>query len=126
MIRVACAIIYRDNAVLVTQRGPAMKHPGKWEFPGGKIEPGESDEASVIRELKEELAIDFMITGKLKEYEFDYGNFKIELVPFTGKIISGTITLSEHMNYAWLLPEQLLSLDWLPADIAIVQEVIKL
>ena len=125
MIRVTCAIIFHENKVLVTQRGPDMKQPFKWEFPGGKIEDGEMAEACMLRELKEELHISATLTGKLKECFFDYGDFQITLIPFTAEFKSGIVTLTEHMNFAWLSPDELKSLDWAPADVEVVGELLK-
>src|SRR5688572_946629 len=103
-----------------------MKMPYLWEFPGGKIEDGESDEACIVRELKEELQISVKITGKLKECVYDYGDEVITLVPFLATLTSDSITLSEHMNYAWLSYFELKTLDWTPADIEVVNEVLNL
>lgn len=124
MIRVTCAIIFHENKILVTQRGPGMKQPFKWEFPGGKIEDGETDEACILRELKEELNISATLTGKLKDCFYDYGDFQITLIPFTAEFKSGKLTLSEHMNFAWLSPDELTSLDWAPADVEVVGELL--
>ncbi len=125
MIRVTCAIIFHENKILVTQRGSGMKQPFKWEFPGGKIEDGEMAETCILRELKEELHISVTLTGKLKECLFDYGDFQITLIPFTADFKSGTLTLTEHMNFAWLSPDELTSLDWAPADVQVVGELLK-
>jgi 8-oxo-dGTP diphosphatase len=121
MIRVACAIIFYNEKILVTQRGPAMKQPCKWEFPGGKVEVGETDEACILRELLEELHISVVLSGKLRECFYDYGDFQIVLVPFTANFNSGAITLTEHMNYAWLSPDELKKLDWAPADVEVME-----
>ena len=125
-MRVACAVISAGDKILVTQRGPKMSLPFMWEFPGGKIEDGESDEACIIRELKEELHITVRITGRLKECTYDYGNISITLVPFLALLMSDSITLSEHMNYVWLSHFELKTLDWAPADIEVVEEVLSL
>lgn len=125
MIAVACAILFHENKILVTQRSPGMHQPFKWEFPGGKIEAGETGEACIIRELYEELHITVNVAGKLKDFSHDYGSFQIVLIPFIVFYKSGTITLTEHMNYKWLSPFELEVLDWAPADIALMKEVIK-
>ena len=125
MLRVTCAIVLHENKILVTQRGPAMMQPGKWEFPGGKIENGESEEECILRELQEELNISVDLFAKLKDCSYDYGDFQITLVPFLANYESGTLTLAEHMNYEWLSPDELKTLDWAPADVEVVEEVLK-
>ena len=125
MLRVTCAIIFHENKILVTQRGPAMMQPGKWEFPGGKIESGETEEDCMLRELQEELSISVELIGRLKDCIHDYGDFQITLIPFLANYESGTLTLAEHMNYLWLTPDQLNTLDWAPADVEVVEEVLK-
>ena len=125
-MRVACAVITAGDKILVTQRGPTMKLPFMWEFPGGKIEAGESDEACIIRELKEELNVSVQITGKLKEFIYENGSESITLVPFLALLTSDSITLAEHMNYAWLSHFELKTLDWAPADIKVMEEVMSM
>jgi 8-oxo-dGTP diphosphatase len=125
MIRVTCAVVFHENKILVTQRGPGMKQPFKWEFPGGKMEPGESEENCILRELEEELQISVTLTGRLKACTHNYGDFQILLIPFTAVYDSGNITLFEHMNFAWLSPDELPKLDWAPADVEVMEAVLE-
>jgi 8-oxo-dGTP diphosphatase len=126
MIDVTCAIILLDNKILVTQRSEKMKLPLKWEFPGGKIENNESAVECIIREIKEEINIEIAITRKMSSSVFDYGNFKINLIPFVANYISGEIILAEHKDYKWLDKSELLNLNWAEADMPIVNELLKL
>ena len=125
MIQVTCAVIFDNDKILVTQRGVKQHQPFLWEFPGGKIESGETAESCILRELFEELGIHVRLKGKLKKCNYDYGSFQVTLIPFIAEIVSGTITLHEHMNFSWMKPGELKSLDWTPADIAIVNQVME-
>ncbi|GEC79394.1 (deoxy)nucleoside triphosphate pyrophosphohydrolase [Flavobacterium aquatile] len=126
MINVTCAIIVIDSKILVTQRSAKMKLPLKWEFPGGKLEVDESEVDCVMREVKEELNIEIEVLNKLSNSIFDYGAFKINLIPFIANYISGEILLSEHKDYKLLDKIELLNLDWAEADLPIVEEFLKL
>ncbi len=124
MIRVACAVIFDKEKILVTQRGAKQQQPFLWEFPGGKIEAGESADACIVRELHEELGIQIRLKGTFNECSYDYGNFQVMLIPFIAEITSGSITLTEHMNFCWKKPGELMLLDWAPADIEVVSQVL--
>jgi 8-oxo-dGTP diphosphatase len=125
MILVTCAIIEKAGLVLVTQRSEKMALALKWEFPGGKLEDGESHEACLLREIMEELNIQIKIVEPLKPNTHHYPNGKeIQLVPFICEYMSGDLQLAEHADYKWLKKEALLGLDWAEADIPIVQEYI--
>jgi 8-oxo-dGTP diphosphatase len=124
MINVTCAIIINDGKFLVTQRSATMKLPLKWEFPGGKLEEGESEVDCIKREIKEELNIEIDVIQKMKNSIHDYGTFKINLIPFIANYISGAIILSEHANYMLLQKSELLNLDWAEADLPILNELI--
>ncbi len=126
IINVTCAIIMIDNEILVTQRSEKMKLPLKWEFPGGKLEENETEIDCIKREIKEEINIDIEVVKKLSSSVFDYGNFKINLIPFIAKHILGEIKLTEHSDYKLLEKVELLSLDWAEADLPIVEEFLKL
>ena len=126
MINVTCAIIYLNNKILVTQRSEMMKLPLKWEFPGGKLEDGESEIDCIKREIKEEINIDIEVLEKLSNSIFDYGDFKINLIPFISTYVTGEIILSEHKDYKLLDKTELLNLDWAEADLPIVKEFLKL
>ncbi len=125
MIKVACAIILHQNKILVTQRGPLMKMPFKWEFPGGKVEAEEDPHNCILREIQEELNLQIEIIGSLKSVFHHYPDFTIQLIPFKATIKKGTITLREHMKFVWLSPDELITLDWAAADIPIVRELLK-
>ena len=123
MIEVTCAIIEHNSKVLVTQRGEKMVLPLKWEFPGGKIEKGETDESCLIREILEELNINIKITKPLASNTHQYSDMKIvKLIPFICEWTGGEIKLTEHANFIWLSKNQLANLDWAEADIPILNE----
>jgi 8-oxo-dGTP diphosphatase len=119
-LQVACAIIEHDGLVLAAQRSVAMSLPLKWEFPGGKIKGGESPEACLHRELKEELGVAVSVHEALSPATHSYPTFTVTLHPFRCTIESGTITLHEHAAVRWLPPGGLLSLDWAEADLPII------
>lgn len=125
MINVTCAIIYFNNKILVTQRSEKMKLPLKWEFPGGKIEDDESEIDCIKREIREEINIEIKVLEKLSNSIYDYGNFKINLIPFISTYVSGEIILSEHKDYKIIDKSELLGLDWAEADLPIVEELLK-
>jgi len=121
-IGVACAIVVDlDHSILVTQRSQSMSLPLKWEFPGGKIEPNETVEECLIREIKEELRIDIEILKRLEPNSHTYPTLTINLIPFICKVIGGKINLAEHAAYKWVDANELLILDWADADVPIVK-----
>ncbi|WP_243699504.1 (deoxy)nucleoside triphosphate pyrophosphohydrolase [Flavobacterium caseinilyticum] len=126
IVNVTCAIILIENKILVAQRSDKMKLPLKWEFPGGKLEENETEIDCVKREIKEEINIDIEVIKKLSSSIYDYGVFKINLIPFIAKYIHGEIRLAEHKDYKLLEKVELLSLDWAEADLPIVEEFLKL
>jgi len=120
-IRVTCAIIERDGLVLAAQRGASMRMPLKWEFPGGKIEPGEGAEACLHRELREEMGLSVVVKRALPPSTHRYPAFTVNLYPFVCAIRSGEMTLNEHHAVVWLKPDDLPTRDWLEADVAVVE-----
>ncbi len=126
MINVTCAIITVDEKILVTQRSEKMELPLKWEFPGGKLESNENEIDCIKREIREELNIEIEVLKTLSNSIYDYGVFKINLIPFVSNYVSGEIILSEHKDYKLLDKSELLNLDWAEADIPIVEEFLKL
>lgn len=122
MIRVTCAIIRNeDDEILVVQRGRDTDHPLKWEFPGGKINSGETDEECIIREIKEELAMDIVICNRMKETEFDYGQKQVCLIPFICDTLDELPFLTEHVAYKWIDPGELRKTDFAGADILVAE-----
>jgi 8-oxo-dGTP diphosphatase len=126
LINVTCAIIIKENKILVAQRSEKMILPLKWEFPGGKLEKDEDEASCVKREVREEINIEIEIIKKLSNTIHDYGNFKIKLIPFLANYISGEIILLEHSNYKFVSKNELYQLDWAEADIPIVEELLKM
>lgn len=119
-IRVAAAIIQRPGEILAAQRGYGEFKDG-WEFPGGKLEPGESGADACIREIQEELGVTIDNLDFLCTVEHDYETFHLSMDCFTCSITSGTISDTEHENLRWLGLDNLWSVDWLPADIKVVK-----
>jgi 8-oxo-dGTP diphosphatase len=126
ILKVTCAIIEKEDIVLVVQRSSTMSLPLKWEFPGGKIEIGETEDECIIREVKEELNLEIEVSKRLCHSIFHYPSISIELIPFLAKQIGGQIILKEHSDYKYLNKNELFSLDWAEADIPIVKEYLSL
>jgi 8-oxo-dGTP diphosphatase len=126
MIEVTCALIIDDqNRLLAVQRSNNMSLPLKWELPGGKIEPGETLEECIIREIDEELNIEIKIIEQIKFNIHSYPSITIKLIPFICKYFGGQVTLKEHANFKWLNKNELLDLDWAEADIPIINTYFK-
>ena len=124
-INVAAAIIHRGNReFLCTQRGYG-EYEGWWEFPGGKIEPGESPEAALRREIMEELGVEIAVGELLCTVEYDYPAFHLRMHCFMCRIAGGEIDLREHKSARWLTAETLDSVEWLPADVEVVDKLLK-
>ena len=111
MLKVTCAIIIQQNKILVTQRNASSDHPLKWEFPGGKLQPGETEEECIAREINEELEIDIEIRKPMISLVHDDGCRQIELIPFLCVIKSGTIKLQEHHDLNWVTLNELEKID---------------
>jgi len=125
MIKVSCAIIVKSGRVLCVQRSLKMSHPLKWEFPGGKIEEGESAQESLKREIFEELNIEIEILESLSQIDYSYGKaLNVRLFPFICKIKRGDFKISEHKDFIWIEPEEMKKIDFLEADKSIIEEVI--
>ncbi len=126
MIDVCCAIIRNDEyEVLVVQRGPGTDHPLQWEFPGGKIEDGETVADSIIREIDEELAMDVIIIDEMPAVEYDYGFKKVRLFPLVCDTLSDEPQLSEHTAFRWLGSQELRDADLCGADIIIAEQYLR-
>jgi 8-oxo-dGTP diphosphatase len=120
-LHVTCAIIERDGLVLAAQRSAAMSLPLKWEFPGGKIHQGESQDECLRRELVEELGIQAAVGKCLPASTYHYPTFTVTLYPYLCTIAAGEPVIHEHAAIAWLPPEQLSTLDWAEADWPVIQ-----
>ena len=124
-VKVVAAIIRDGNRILATQRGYGEQKDG-WEFPGGKVESNETPEAAIVREIREELNADIEVTGFLTTVEHDYPTFHLSMDCFWARLAEGTeMTLLEHEAAKWLSIEELNSVDWLPADIKVVEAIIR-
>lgn len=121
-IEVVAAIITKGNRIFATQRGYG-EFKGGWEFPGGKVEKGESFEAALIREIKEELDADIKIDEFYTTVEYDYPTFHLTMHCYLCNLISEEITLLEHEDSKWLTKEELDSLNWLPADEGLIENL---
>ena len=120
MINVTCALIRNEeNEVLVVQRGEKSDHPFKWEFPGGKIVEGESQEECIVREIYEELGIDIVICRKMEEVDYDYGHKKIRLIPFICDTLEEMPILTEHIAFRWVGKPDLENMDLCEADMIV-------
>lgn len=122
-IKVVAAIITKDNKIFATQRGYGDFKDG-WEFPGGKVEPGEKPEDAIVREIKEELGADIKVTGFLTTVEHDYPQFHLSMDCYWAELKEGTkMELKEHEAAKWLAKDELNSVAWLPADVKVVERI---
>lgn len=121
-IPVSCAIILRDLHILAVKRSESMPLAGFWEFPGGKVEKGESPSESLVREIQEELQVTIQIKKELPHSKHTYTEGKlIQLIPFLAEISAGEVHLVEHEEVRWLGAKELFKLNWAAADVPIVQ-----
>jgi 8-oxo-dGTP diphosphatase len=119
-VNVVGAVILRDGEVLCAQRGPASSLAGKWEFPGGKIEPGETPREALEREILEELRCTVRVGEEVITTTHEYDFAIVKLTTFYCELVEGSPQLTEHAAVAWFLPDHLESLDWAPADVPAV------
>lgn len=119
-IEVVAAIMIHNAQIFATQRGYG-EFKGGWEFPGGKMEPGETPQQALVREIKEELDTEIEVGDLLETIEYDYPKFHLTMHCFLCTIRSGDLVLKEHEAAKWLTKEELDSVDWLPADIKVVK-----
>ncbi|HJD00984.1 MAG TPA: 8-oxo-dGTP diphosphatase MutT [Candidatus Mediterraneibacter excrementavium] len=122
IVKVVAAIIIHENKIFATQRGYGEFKDG-WEFPGGKIEPGETPQEALVREIKEELDIEIEVKDFLETVEYDYPEFHLSMDCFFCSIRSGELVLKEHEAAKWLTVETLDSVDWLPADKGLIEGI---
>ena len=125
-IRVVAAVIQRQNngkdEIFATQRGYG-EFEGGWEFLGGKIESGETPQEALIREIKEELDADISVGDLIVTVEYDNPNFHLSMDCFWCRLQSDHVELNEHEDAKWLSKEELDSVDWLPADVTLVEQI---
>ena len=123
IIDVTAAVIERDGKILIARRAAAKHLGGKWEFPGGKLEPGETPEACLVRELEEEFGVKTEIGKFIAENIFDYGTRTIRLLGYEVKYISGNFKLNDHDEIAWITRNEFKNYDFAPADLPIVAAI---
>jgi 8-oxo-dGTP diphosphatase len=122
-VRVACAIIQRTDHILIACRKDQAA--ARWEFPGGKTEPGETDEFCIHREIREELSIEIEIMEKLPVFIHPYPGKTIELVPFICRYVNGKIKLKYHIDAKWVKKEALRSFDLMEADLPVAEHYLR-
>lgn len=118
-VKVVAAIIAQEGRIFATQRGYGEFKEG-WEFPGGKIEAGETPQQALVREIREELDTEVEVGDLLGTVEYDYPMFHLSMQCFLCRIKSGSLNLKEHEAARWLAEDELDSVDWLPADIEVL------
>jgi len=124
MIDVVCGVIADGQGRYLACLRPQGKHlGGLWEFPGGKVDPGESPEAALGRELREELAIEVAVGNPLEPVQWTYDRGNIRLIPFYCSILRGEPQAIEHERIRWCAPEEFDSLEWAGADLPILKEI---
>ena len=120
VVKVVAAIIAQEGKIFATQRGYGEFKDG-WEFPGGKIEEGETPQQALVREIQEELDTEVEVGDLLGTVEYDYPTFHLSMQCFLCRIKSGSLNLKEHEAARWLTEDELDSVDWLPADIEVLE-----
>lgn len=120
VVKVVAAVIAEEGRIFATQRGYGEFKDG-WEFPGGKIEEGETPQQALVREIREELDTEVEVGDLLGTVEYDYPTFHLSMQCFLCRIKSGSLNLKEHEAARWLSKDELDSVDWLPADIEVLE-----
>lgn len=121
-VNVVAAIIIKDKKIFATQRGYGEFKDG-WEFPGGKVERGETPENAIVREIKEELDTEIKVKEYFDTVEYDYPNFHLSMKCYICSVLSGKLELLEHEAAKWLDKDSLDSVAWLPADLGLVDKL---
>lgn len=121
-INVVAAIIMHKNEIFATQRGYG-EFKGGWEFPGGKVEEGESLQDALVREILEELDTEIKVGELFETVEYDYPQFHLTMYCFICSVISGKLVLKEHEDARWLTKDSLDSVNWLPADLGLIEKL---
>jgi 8-oxo-dGTP diphosphatase len=125
MTEVVCGVIADDEGRFLACLRPAGKHlGGLWEFPGGKVEAGESPQAALVRELREELGIDVEVGHALDPVEWAYERGRIRLLPYRCRIVGGVPRPLEHADLCWRAPSEFHSLSWAPADLPVLDQLL--
>ena len=122
-LHVVGAVIVNNERVLAAKRGPGGSLPHMWEFPGGKIEDGESPQEALVREIGEELLVDVRVGEEIVSTTHDYEFGVVTLTTYYCELRSGTPRLTEHAALRWLTPDELSSVEWAPADVPAVERV---
>ena len=124
LVEVVAAVIENENnEILCALRSPIMTLPNMWEFPGGKIEPDETPQEALKREIMEELDTEIAVGEVIDTIEYDYPDFHLSMDCFWCEIVSGDLVLKEHEAAKWLAKETLHTVDWLPADYGLVEKL---
>jgi 8-oxo-dGTP diphosphatase len=124
VIKVVAAIIMDEDKIFATQRGYG-DYSGGWEFPGGKVENGEIPQEALVREIKEELDTVIEIGELIDTVEYDYPTFHLSMDCFWAKVVLGNLVLKEHAAARWLSKDELDSVEWLPADVILIDKLRK-
>ena len=124
-VKVVAAVIHKDNKIFATARGYG-EFKGQWEFPGGKIEDGETSQQALVREIQEELDTTITVGELIGTIEYDYPTFHLSMDCFWCEVVDGELKLLEAEDAKWLSKAELYSVQWLPADITIIEEIEKL
>ena len=120
--RVVAAVIRNEGKIFATARGYG-DYKGWWEFPGGKIENGETPKQALIREIREELTVEISVGELIRTVEYDYPNFHLSMDCFWAEVLSGQLELKEAEEARWLSREELLDVKWLPADLELIETI---
>ena len=123
MMRVVAGVVIDSGRVMIARRCEHLRMGGLWEFPGGKVEPGESDEEALRRELREELTLDVSVHEFLGESVHDDGRGPIQLVAYHCTVLSGSLTLQDHDAVRYVEPREFSAFDFAPADLPLLQPI---
>ena len=122
IVKVVAAVIKDNDKIYATQRGYG-EFKGGWEFPGGKIEPGETSEEALVREIQEELETLIKVNDLIDTIEYDYPTFHLSMECYYAEIVKGNLVLLEAEDAKWLTKDELYSVDWLPADLKLIEKI---